>query len=151
MFAVVRVRGGIKVKPQIKKTLELLCLSAVNQCVLVSEKQLPMLKKTESFITWGEIDDAVLERLLRKRAMIAGNKSISDAFLKEKKFPSWKDFLAAVAEGKTDLKKIGVKPVFRLTPPKKGFGRQGIKKPYALGGALGYRAADINDLLNRMI
>ena len=59
--------------------------------------------------------------------------------------------MKAAADGKTDFKKIGVKPVFRLTPPKKGFGRQGIKKPYSIGGALGYRASDINDLLNRMI
>jgi len=82
---------------------------------------------------------------------LAGNKKITDAFLKEKGFHSWKDFLKAIGGEKVELKKLGIKPVFRLKPPKKGFGRRGIKKPYSIGGALGYRASDINDLISRMI
>ncbi|MDD5148299.1 MAG: 50S ribosomal protein L30 [Candidatus ainarchaeum sp.] len=151
MFAAVRVRGGIKMKPQLKKTLEYLCLSTVNQLVLVRQRDLPMLKKAEGFITWGDIDDSMLEKLLRKRARISGDKPVTDAFLKEKKLGTWKDFLKEVADGKIELRKLGIKPVFRLRPPRKGFGRKGIKKPYAIGGALGYRAADINDLICRMI
>ncbi len=151
MFAVVRVRSEIKAKPQIKKALGLLCLSAANQLVLVPQKEQPMIKKVESFVTWGEIDDSMLEKLFKKRARIAGNKAVNDDFLKKKGFASWKDFLKAVADEKVKLQKIGIKPVFRLTPPKKGFEKGGIKKPYSIGGALGYRASDINDLIGRMI
>ncbi|MDD5163987.1 MAG: 50S ribosomal protein L30 [Candidatus ainarchaeum sp.] len=151
MFAVIRIRSEIKAKPQIRKALGLLCLSAANQLVLIPQKKLPMIKKAESFVTWGEIDDSVLEKLLKKRARIAGNKPINDAFLKEKGFASWKDFLKAVADEKVKFQKIGIKPVFRLTPPRKGFEKGGIKKPYSIGGALGYRASDINDLIARMI
>jgi large subunit ribosomal protein L30 len=151
MFAVIRIRSEIKAKPQIKKALELLCLSTANQLVLIPQKELPMIKKVESFVTWGEIDDSMLERLLKKRARIAGNKAINDAFLKEHGFGSWKDFLNGIANEKIKLRKIGIKPVFRLTPPRKGFEKGGIKKPYSIGGALGYRASDINDLISRMI
>lgn len=39
---------------------------------------------------------------------------------------------------------------YRLNPPRKGFGRKGIKLPFKLGGALGDRGEKINDLLKRM-
>ena len=45
----------------------------------------------------------------------------------------------------------GIKPFFRLSPPKKGFGRKGIKVPFSEGGALGNRESKINDLIKRMI
>src|SRR3989338_4923175 len=40
---------------------------------------------------------------------------------------------------------------YRLNSPKKGFERKGIKRPFSVGGALGYRAEKINDLIKRMI
>lgn len=40
---------------------------------------------------------------------------------------------------------------FRLNPPKKGFGRKGIKLSFTVGGALGDRKDEINDLVKRMI
>ena len=49
-----------------------------------------------------------------------------------------------------ELKKKGEK-VFRLNPPKKGYGRKGVKMPFSKGGALGDRGDKINDLLARMM
>ena len=43
------------------------------------------------------------------------------------------------------------KPYFRLKPPVKGYGKKGIKLHFKNGGALGYRADKINDLLKRMM
>lgn len=43
------------------------------------------------------------------------------------------------------------KKVFRLNPPKKGYGRKGIKKAFSVGGALGDRKEKINDLIQRMM
>jgi len=40
---------------------------------------------------------------------------------------------------------------FRLHPPRGGFERKGTKKPFNLGGAVGYRGDKINDLIKRMI
>src|SRR3989338_10072554 len=47
-------------------------------------------------------------------------------------------------------KKKGEK-VFALNPPRKGYGRKGIKVNFAVGGALGNRGEKINDLLAGMI
>jgi len=38
-----------------------------------------------------------------------------------------------------------------LNPPKKGYGRKGIKTPFSRGGAYGNRAEKINDLISRML
>lgn len=43
------------------------------------------------------------------------------------------------------------KKVIRLHPPRGGFERKGIKVPFKLGGAGGYRGAEINKLLKRML
>ena len=64
----------------------------------------------------------------------------------------FKAFVKEVFEGKQNVKDIpGIKAYFRLMPPVKGFARQGIKKPFSMGGALGYRKDKINDLIKRMI
>lgn len=47
--------------------------------------------------------------------------------------------------------KRGGKKFYSLNPPKKGFGRKGIKVPFSLGGALGDRKDKINDLIRRMV
>lgn len=38
-----------------------------------------------------------------------------------------------------------------LNPPRKGYGRKGIKTPFAKGGAFGSRGEKINDLIARMM
>jgi large subunit ribosomal protein L30 len=118
---------------------------------LVKKEQKGMLNKVQAYITFGEIDSETLESLLQKRGRIAGNKKLDQTFLKEKKVKDLKQLANDLIEGKTKLKFLGIKPVFRLRPPKKGYERAGIKKGYSVGGALGYRASDINKLVKRMI
>ena len=50
-----------------------------------------------------------------------------------------------------EAKKEGEKKFYRLQPPRKGFGRKGVKVPFTIGGGVGYRGEAINDLLKRMI
>ena len=151
MYAAIRVRGKVNVSPNIKKTLELLRLDRVNHLVLVRKEQKGMLEKAQSFITFGEIDEKMLALAIEKRGRLEGNKKIGKEFLKEKKIASFEVLAKSIIEGKTKLELVGIKPVLRLGPPKKGYERAGIKKSYSVGGALGYRASDINKLVKRMI
>jgi large subunit ribosomal protein L30 len=41
--------------------------------------------------------------------------------------------------------------IAHLHPPRGGFERKGIKVQFATGGALGYRAEKINDLIKKML
>ncbi len=151
MYAAIRVRGQVNVSPGIKKTLCLLMLERVNHLALVSDEQRGMLNKVQAYATFGEIDEETLALLLEKRGRITGKKRLCKAFLKEKKFNSFSELAKAILVAKVSLKQVGVKPVFRLGPPKKGYERAGIKKGYSVGGALGYRAGDINKLIKRMV
>jgi large subunit ribosomal protein L30 len=54
------------------------------------------------------------------------------------------DKRAVTKEGK-------VQNYFHLAPPRGGFERRGIKAPYTMKGALGYRKEKINLLIKKMI
>lgn len=151
MFAVIRVRGSIHLKPQIKETLALLNLNRVNRMVIVPETESykKMLAKVKDYVTWGEINKKMLIKALEKRGRKSRKKRIDKKFLKEKELKSIKELAEKIIKGKKP-QALGLKP-FALKPPSKGFERQGIKKPYSIGGALGYRGKKINELIKIMI
>jgi large subunit ribosomal protein L30 len=152
-YAVVRVRGGIDVRKSIKDTLKMLRLNRVNHCVIIPESNefKGMLKKAKDYITWGEIDAKLLNELLTTRGKLLGDKPLNDKIIKSNsKFKSTNQFSTEIIKGNAKLSDVkDIKPVIRLHPPRKGY--EGIKRPFTMGGALGYRGDKINDLLRRMI
>ena len=61
-------------------------------------------------------------------------------------------FTENLINSKASFKEVkGLKPFFRLKPPEGGFERKGIKNPFSIGGALGYRKEKINQLIKKMI
>jgi len=110
-----------------------------------------MLNKAQSHVTFGEIDEDTLTKLLKKKARLMGEKKLDDAFFKAQKIKSFEELAKLLLEGKTELKKLGIKPVFRLKPPSKGYEKEGIKKPFKVGGVSGYRASEMNALIKKMI
>ena len=153
MIAIVRVRGTANISPDHRKTLELLMLHKPNHAILVAEElQLAkMVEKVKDYVTYGEIDLDTAAELLRKRGRTIEGERTDKKFLEKEKAKSFEDIAKKIIEGKETLRNIGIKPVFRLSPPRKGHNRGGIKKSYAVGGALGYRASDINALLRKMM
>ncbi|PIN98693.1 MAG: 50S ribosomal protein L30 [Candidatus Diapherotrites archaeon CG10_big_fil_rev_8_21_14_0_10_31_34] len=153
MLAVIRVRGSIRTKIEINDTMKMLRLFRVNHLVLISEKKQmkKMVEKVKDYVTYGEIEAETLEKVLSKRAFLKGNKKVLIEYLKEKKINSFKELAEKIIKEEIQLKDLEIKPVFRLKPPKKGYERAGIKKAYSIGGALGYRATEINKLINKMV
>ncbi|NLU04258.1 MAG: 50S ribosomal protein L30 [Methanothermobacter sp.] len=152
MFAVVRVRGSAGVRRDIADTMEMLRLNRINHAVLVEDtpSYLGMLQKAKDYITWGEVDQETLTAMIRKRGRLIGGDRITDEYINEKTaYGSVDEFAAAVFSGEVKLEEAGIKPVFRLHPPRKGY--EGIKKAFNERGSLGYRGEKINDLLKRMI
>jgi large subunit ribosomal protein L30 len=152
-FAVVRVRGIINVKPDIKRTLQLLSLTKANHCVLFEENAniKGMLQVAKDYITWGEIEKDVLSKLIKTRGMLEGDKDLTEDFIKSAtSFDNIEKLSQAIVDNKFKYKEIpNIKPIFRLNPPKKGY--EGIKRSFKNGGALGYRGKEINKLIGRMI
>ncbi|ADP77672.1 LSU ribosomal protein L30P [Methanothermus fervidus DSM 2088] len=151
MYAVVRVRGRVGVRRDIADTLKMLRLHRVNHAVLVDETPSyeGMLQKAKDYITWGEIDLDTLVELIKKRGRLPGNKRVDEEYFKELGYSSIKEFAKALLNNETSLEDAGLKPVFRLHPPRKGY--ESVKKPFSEGGSLGYRGKKINELLKRMI
>ena len=152
LLAIIRVRGSVKVKHEILDTLNMLNLTRANHCSLfLSKKETNgMIKKVQDYVTYGEISKEVLLKLFKKRARLSGDKKIDDAWLKEHKL-TWDKLIDLFEKDQKEVYKLGVKKVFRLSPPSKGFERKGIKMPYTVGGVLGDRKDKINDLLLKMI
>lgn len=151
MLAAVRVRGRTGIKGDISDTLDMLRLTRINHAVLVPETPsfLGMLRKAKDYITWGEIDQETLEELLEKRAMLPGREKVTTDYLKETEYQSIQKLAQALLDEKTQLEEVGLKPIFRLHPPRKG--HKDTKKTFNEGGTLGYRGEKINLLLKQMV
>ena len=144
MLAVIRIRGKLDKSKEVKETFERLRLRRKHVCVLLPENESNkgMVHKVKDFVTYGEINKETLKELLEKRGKLAGDNKITS--LKE-------DFIDSLMAGKAKLADAGIKPFFRLAPPRQGFGKIGIKKGFAEKGALGYRGKEINALLKKMM
>ena len=152
-YAVVRVRGSVGVRGDIADTLKMLRLHRVNHCVVVpnTETYKGMLNKAKDYITYGEIDKDTLVKLILKRGRLPGNKRLNEEKIKELMDLSVEELAEKIVNDEILLKNTPLKPVFRLHPPRKGYDKAGIKKPFSVGGALGYRGSEINTLLEKMM
>ena len=152
-MAVVRIRGIINVKKEVEDTLRMLNLQRNCHATLIDDRPsfLGMLRKAQNIITWGEVSKETISLLLKKRGRTIGDKPLTDEYAKKIGYKSLDDLADAIYNLKVMLKDLpGVKPVFRLHPPRKGF-KGSIKKSYRAGGEAGYRGEAINDLIRRMV
>jgi len=138
-LAVVLVRGFAKIPYFIEETFDRLHLHRKNICVIINDTPAlhGMLLKIEDYITWGEVSPETVAQLVAKRGIVK-NERLTDS----KKKYSYRAF---------EYQSKKYFPYFYLNPPRKGFGRKGIKVAFAAGGALGYRGENINDLIMRML
>jgi large subunit ribosomal protein L30 len=153
VYAVIRVRSGIKMKPDIKKTLRMLRLTRVNHCVLIEENKVykGMLQVVKDYVTYGEIDKDTLSKLISTRGRLIGDKPITEEYIQSSTpFKTLDELADAIINNTFSYVEIPeVKPLFRLNPPRKGYG--GIKRAFKIGGSLGYRSEDINRLIQSML
>ena len=119
-----------------------------------SPSTLGMLRAAKNLVAWGQVNPDVMEALLRKRAEREGNKKLDEDFAKVFfKKENLADLAKSIVAGEIGVKALwlaGVKPRFRLHPPKGGFKRS-TRRAATDGGELGYRGEDINRLVKRMI
>ena len=135
ILAVIRVRGPTMIAAKINDTMKMLRLYKVNNCIVVPNQP--------NYV--GKI-------LIEKKGRLAGNKPLTKDYLNSKVKITLEEFSKEFFEMKKSFKDIpGLKTFFRLNPPLKGYESGGVKKPFSMGGALGYRKNHINELIRRMI
>jgi len=151
MIAAVRVRGRTGVNKDINDTMSMLKLTRINHLVLLDPNPSynGMLVKAKDYITWGEISEETISQIIAKRGKLTGDEKVTDEYIKENTdYSSIEALSKAVVAGKVKVEDIGIKPVFRLHPPRKGY--EATKTSFKEGGSLGNRE-DINELVAKMI
>jgi len=158
LYLIIRIRGTVDVRPEVEHTLYLLRLRQRFAASLY-HSSLPgldgMLQKIRDWATWGEIDRDTLIQLIKVRGRLIGDKPITDEWVQKNLglyggIPELADKLLSGEIMYHKLEDKGVKPFFRLHPPRGGF-KGSIKRHYGDGGELGYRGTAINELVRRML
>jgi large subunit ribosomal protein L30 len=153
LMAVIRIRGSSGLSPKVRDTLEMLNLGKVNHCTVIpyNDTYKGMLQRAKDYLTWGEVSQEELTRLLEKKSRLQGNQKPDQEYLKKNtKAKDWKHFSQMLLKGDATLKELPkFKKFFRLNPPKGGF--KSVKVTYVNKGDLGYRGEAINELLDRMV
>jgi len=156
LYFAVRIRGAPGMNRKILHTLQMLRMHRVNHGVLLwgVDSYLGMLNKCKDYISYGEIKETTLLRLIRTRGKIEGNRPLTEEHIKNlTNYKTMRDFVQALLKGEIEYKDkdvYKVKPIFRLHPPRKGH-RGTIKKHYGEGGSLGFVGDYINTIINKMI
>ena len=156
LLAVISVRGQNNVHYNISYTLDLMNLRKLNNLTFIKTTPVSsgMLFKGKDWVTWGEVNVDMVTHVLSKWGRLAGKKNLTDAYVKKLtsgKYATISALAKALVALKAEIKDVpGLKSFFRLHPPSKGHKRGGIKKPFTVGGALGYRGEHINGLIKQM-
>lgn len=137
MKIIIRIAGKVDISEDVENTLSRLRLRRKYACVILDETPeiKGMIKKIRNFTAFGEIDKDTLINLVKARGKSIDKKKIdaekvAEAILKNKK-----------------IKGSGIKPFFRLHPP-----RGGIKsKQHFPKGVLGDHKEKINELIKKML
>lgn len=152
-YGVVRVRGSPDMNTDIRDTLDMLGLEAPNNATVVPEEPSfeGMLEKTKDYTAYGEVHAGTLANLLAERGELDSGDPVTDEVVAERTdHDDVQSFAEAVANGDASLKDLpGLDTTLRLTPPKGGY--KSTKKHSSVGGTLGYRGEEINDLIDRML
>ncbi len=136
MLLLIRISGLVEMPSDAQETLFRMRLRKKYSAILLKETEgnMKLLQHIRNFVAYGPIDASTLELLISKRGKSPDNKKVDS-----KK--------AAELIAKEGIEKSGIKPFFRLHPP-----RGGIKsKLHFPKGVLGDNGEDINKLVRRML
>ncbi|BAI62314.1 50S ribosomal protein L30P [Methanocella paludicola SANAE] len=152
MYAIIRLRGSVNTKPEIKDTLKMLRLNQINHCVVVPDtpNYKGMIQKVKDYVAYGPVNAETLALILENRGKTVGGDRLTDEYVaKNSGYKSIREFAEALASGKAAMSDVtGLNPVFRMHPPRKG--HAGLKRTFQQGGALGNYGEDISLLVEKM-
>lgn len=137
MLIVIRIRGMVDVPGDLEELLYRVRLRRKYVAVLMKEsaENMKILKKIRNYVSYGVISETILEKLIKHRAISLDKKEVDSKKVLE-------------GLGKKSLDEMGIKPFFRLHPP-----RGGIESKRHAGkgkGVLGENKR-INELVERML
>lgn len=149
---VVRIRGTVNVPRGTEKTLRMLHLFKKHTATIVPDNPVykGMLQVAKDYVSWSPADSTIVEAIVKNRGETVGGSQVDSDDLKTWGFASIKSLCSSLSKGEVHLKNLqGLKPFFRLHPPRGGF-KKSIRRGGAEGGVLG-EYQQLPTLAERMI
>ena len=115
-LVVVRIRGTVSAQREARETLDLLHLNHTNHAVLIDSRPAykGMLQRVNSYVTYGEPTKETVAMMLQKRALLAGDKKLTEEYLTKIGYKTIDDLAEAIVSCKVQYGKL---PDIRGTLP----------------------------------
>ena len=141
MIGILLVRGTIGTRPEVRETLKRLNLTRKNGVVFVEDtpQMRGMIRIVKDYVTYGAVSDETVKAVVEARGEAPA--------LRPSRVPGGEPKIHGAHRV---IASKDVRLPIRLSPPRGGFDRKGIKKPHTIGGALGERD-DMDALIMRMV
>lgn len=152
LLLVLNIHGKINSPAPVRKALAELKVERRFSASVVTDNAptVGMLKLCKDFIAWSPLDTELLATLLEKRGMVSATAKLDAAALAAAGFKKYEDMAEKMIENQLRLSAIGgVRPFFRLAPPKGGF-RLSLRRQFSERGVLGSNPK-LPDLVRRML
>ncbi len=152
LLLVLNLHGAINSSGPVRKALgELKVVRRFSASVVPGDAStLGTLKLCKEHVAWAPVDADLLATLLKKRGMVSTTKALDSASLKKMGYKDYEALASKMIEGEMRLSAVeGLRPFFRLAPPKGGFKRS-MRRASSEKGVLGSNP-QLGELVRRML
>jgi large subunit ribosomal protein L30 len=152
LLLVLNIHGKINSPAAVRKALAELKVERRFSASIVTDdtSTVGALKLCKDYIAWSTLDADLLVTLLKERGMVSASHKLDAPALATIGFKKCEDLAEKMMKEQLRLSAIeGVRPFFRLAPPKGGFGVS-LRRQFSEKGALGNNPK-LPALVRRMI
>ncbi|HXW36870.1 MAG TPA: uL30 family ribosomal protein [Nitrososphaerales archaeon] len=152
LLLVVNLRGKINSSQGVRRALSEMRVERKFTATVVTDEPstLGMLKSCKDFIAWTPIDGELLSSLLEKRGMLTESKRLDGPALSKLGFGKHSEVAEMMIKEQKRLASVrGIRPFFRLSPPRGGF-KSSLRRQATERGTLGANPG-LTDIVRRMI
>jgi len=152
LLLVLNLHGAINSPGPVRKALEELKVARRFSASVVpaDASTLGALNLCKDHVSWAPVDAELLAALLKKRGMVSATKPLNAALLKTMGYKDHEDLAARMVEKGVRLSAVeGLRPFFRLAPPRGGFKRS-MRRGSSEDGLLGSNP-NLAELVRRML
>ena len=124
MFLVVNLHGRINSSAPVRKALGELKVERKFTATLVPDdvQAIGMLKLCKDYLAWCPVDSELLTTLLEKRGMATESRRLGEEALAKLGVKKHGELAEKILKGNVRLSSMeGIRPFFRLSPPRGGF------------------------------
>lgn len=152
MILVLNLHGKINSSVPVRKALRELRVERKFTATVVPDdpSTAGMLSLCKHYLAWCPVDPELLTTLLEKRGMASESKRLGGEALARLGFKKHRDLAEKILKGNERLSALkGVRPFFRLSPPRGGF-KASLRRQYTERGTLG-RNPKLPEIVRRMV